>query len=149
VTQNPLILCFQALILLFSGRVTRCSKPGQISMELKHETFVAFRKISLKNGRHQPQVTGAIFQVRFHFKNFSPGLNRFLSLIPVPLIIAQPGFISKTWFLGRDTGDFTGYYEFSSIEAAELYWNSLALRMMRSRATAGSLEHIIIPPSID
>jgi hypothetical protein len=63
----------------------------------------------------------------------------------MPLIAAQPGFRSKTWLLGEETGDFIGYYEFDTVEAAEAYWESLPLRMMRRRAAEGSLRHTITP----
>ena len=68
-----------------------------------------------------------------------------MSLIPIPLISAQPGFRSKTWLLGEETGDFIGYYEFDTVEQAEAYWDSLPLRMMRGRAAAGSLSHEVRP----
>jgi hypothetical protein len=103
------------------------------------ERFVAFRKVVVKPTSKQPSDTGAIFRVRFSFKNLPATANRLLSLIPIPLIVAQPGFRSKTWFLGENTGDFIGYYEFDTVEAAEAYWNSLPLRIMRKRAAPGSL----------
>ena len=62
-----------------------------------------------------------------------------LSWIPVPLIIGQPGFRSKTWFLGAETGDFIGLYEFATEEEGRAYLGSLPLAMMRRRAAEGSL----------
>jgi hypothetical protein len=64
-----------------------------------------------------------------------------LSLIPIPLIAAQPGFQSKTWLIGEDSGDFLGNYEFDTVEAAKTYLDSLPLRIMRRRAEPGSLTH--------
>jgi len=62
--------------------------------------------------------------------------------------VAQPGFRSKTWLIGQQTGDFMGLYEFDSAAAAEAYWNSLPLRMMRRRAAPGSLSHEVrVAPS--
>lgn len=53
----------------------------------------------------------------------------------------EAGTCSKTWLLGQDSGDFIGYYEFDTVEAAEEYWDSRPLRMMRKRAAADSLTH--------
>ena len=92
----------------------------------------------------KPAQPGATFQIRFRFKNLSATANRRLSLIPIPLIVAQPGFRAKTWMLGQQTGDFIGFYEFDTVEAAEAYSSSLPLRMMRRRAASGSLTHEVI-----
>jgi hypothetical protein len=104
---------------------------------------VAFRKVTVDPAGDHPVRPGAIFQVRFRFKNLSAEANRRLSLIPIPLILAQPGFRSKSWLLGQKTGDFIGRYEFDTVEAAEDYWNSLPLRMMKRRAEPESLTHEI------
>jgi hypothetical protein len=109
-------------------------------LEDRGECFSAFRKIAVdRSSKPAP-----IFHVRFRFKNFSAGTNRWLSLIPIPLIVAQPGFRSKTWLLGEQTGDFIGRYEFDTVDAAEAYWRSLPLCMMKRRAAAGSLTHEIL-----
>jgi hypothetical protein len=55
--------------------------------------------------------------------------------------VAQPGFRSKTWLLGEESGDFIGHYEFDSVKDAEAYWSSLPLRLMRKRAAPDSLTY--------
>lgn len=113
--------------------------PTNAELEDQGETFTAYRKMVVKPLANQPELPGAIFQVRFRFKNLSVKTNQRLSCIPIPLIAAQSGFRSKTWLIGDDSGEFMGYYEFDTIEAAETYWSSLPLRMMRRRASPGSL----------
>ncbi len=141
--QNPLLLLLRALGLLLRGRIRFRRNLAHDTMEDRGERFDAFRKVAVRPTAKQPTMPGAIFQVRFRFKSLSPAANRRLSLIPIPLITAQPGFRSKTWLLGRETGDFIGRYEFDSAEQAEAYWDSLPLRMMRKRAAPGSLTHEI------
>jgi hypothetical protein len=145
--QNPLFLLFRALKLWLSDRVHFRKNLESFGFENKGETFTPFRKVVVDPGRDQPELPGTIFQVRFRFKNLSAKANRRLSLIPIPLIVAQPGFRSKTWLLGEKTGDFIGYYEFDTVEMAEAYWDSLPLKMMRKRAAEGSLTHEIRPTS--
>jgi hypothetical protein len=65
--------------------------------------------------------------------------NRRLSLIPAPFIAAQPGFRSKTWMLGQQTGRFRGVYEWDTRADAEAYWTSFPMRMMKRRAEPGSI----------
>lgn len=148
-SQNPVILLSRAFWLLLSGRIRRTKITEANPLEVEGEAFVPFRKICVNPPKNRKSPSGAIFQVRFSFKNLSAAANRRLSLIPIPLIVAQPGFRSKTWLLGQKNGDFIGYYEFESIETAEAYWHSLPLKMMRRRAAHGSLSHEIKEASLN
>ena len=139
--QDPINLLARALVLWVKGSVHLGKNLKKETLIDGNENFIAFRKIMVDPNLEQFTPPGAIFQVRFRFKNLPEKTNRFLSIIPIPLIVAQPGFLSKTWFLGNDTGDFIGFYEFDSIDKAEMYWDSLPLRMMRNRAVPGSLRH--------
>ena len=142
-SQSPPALLFRALLLMLGGRVHFEKDFESTSIEDRAESFTAFRKVVVDPTASQPPNPGATFRVRFSFKNLSVAANRRLSLLPIPLILAQPGFRSKTWLLGEESGDFIGYYEFDTVEDAEGYWSSLPLRMMRRRAAPGSLTHEI------
>lgn len=110
----------------------------------KDEDFVAFRRMVLDPTDAQPGQPGAEFIVRFHFARFSAGANKRLSLIPAPFIAAQPGFRSKTWMLGQNTGMFQGVYEWDSVEDAEAYWTSFPLRLMKKRAVPSTVQYEIV-----
>ena len=75
----------------------------------------------------------------------SPTFNKRLSLIPAPFIAAQPGFRSKAWTLGRETGMLQRVYEWATVADAEAYWTSFPLRLMKRRARPGSVHHDIEP----
>jgi len=62
------------------------------------------------------------------------------SLMPIPLIIAQPGFISKTWLFGLETGCFQGLYEWETIETANNYEKSFPFELMKKRAISDSID---------
>jgi len=137
--QNPGALLIKALLLFARRRVHFANHPDGAKVEDRGERFRAFRRVVVDApGRPAP---GATLQVRFAFRNLSPTANRRLSLIPIPFILAQPGFRSKSWLLGEVTGDFMGRYEFDTVEAANAYWTSLPLRMMRRRAVPASLAY--------
>ncbi len=107
------------------------------------DEFLVFRKMTLDPEENEPTAPGAYSTVRFRFARFSPQTNVRLSLIPVAFIVAQPGFRSKTWMLGRDTGLFQGVYEWVSVADAEAYWTSFPMRLMKRRAIAGSVSYEI------
>lgn len=137
--QNPGVLLIKALLLFAKGRVHFAKDPDGAEVEDRGERFQAFRRVVVDApGRPAP---AAILQVRFAFRNLSPAANRRLSLIPIPFILTQPGFRSKTWLLGEVTGDFMGRYEFDTVQAARAYRTSLPLRMMRRRAAPASLSY--------
>ncbi len=141
--QNPFSLVVRALALWGSGDVHFAKTRELESIRDDAEMFIPFRKVSVGvrgDNRSQP---GAVFEVRFQFRNLPIAVNRLLSRIPIPMIVAQPGFRSKTWLLGQRTGSFMGYYEFDTVADAEAYWDSLPLRMMRKRAREETLTHSV------
>jgi hypothetical protein len=109
------------------------------------EDFVVFREMTLDPVAEVPDTPGAVFTVRFRFARFSAPVNERLSLIPAPFIAAQPGFRSKRWMLGTETGMFQGRYEWDSVADAEAYWTSFAMRMLKRRAVPDSVTYEIEP----
>ena len=108
-SQFPPLLITRATKLLISGRVIfPKDQTGTIIND--DEDFIVFRKVVLDPQGPQPIIPKAIFKVYFHFARFSLDVNKKLSLIPIPFIIVQPGFISKNWLFGKDTGMFLGKY---------------------------------------
>ena len=115
------------------------NRIGEVVRE--QEDFVIFRQVVVDPAGDQPERPGAIFKVRFHFARFSAKMNKILSLIPIPFIIAQPGFRSKTWMMGQKIGAFQGFYEWDSIEDAEDYSTSFPMKLMKRRAVPETLNH--------
>lgn len=107
------------------------------------EEFEIFRQMTLDPGKDQPEKPGAIFKVRFRFASMSPEMNKRASLIPIPFIVAQPGFKSKMWTLGRESGEFQGIYEWDTVASAENYWTSFPMKLMKRRAVLDSLSYEI------
>ena len=122
INQFPPILLARAVGLYICGRV-RFLKDciGDIEQGVD-ETIEVFRKVILNPTKSQPERPGAFFIVRFRFANFGTKTNRYLSLTPIPFIVAQQGFRSKTWMVGQKTGMFLGFYEWDAIEDARGYW---------------------------
>ena len=142
-SQLPPVLLVRAIILRLRGRVNFPKDLNGTSIQEKEE-FIIFRKVVVKPGKNQPPKPKALFKVFFRFARFSPNVNRLLSLIPIPFIIAQQGFRSKTWMTGVESGTFYGLYEWDSLADAKRYWDSFPLRMMKRRAVTETLKYEIV-----
>jgi len=140
--RDPFSSLVRAINLLLQGRIHfPKERLGEIVDE--GEEFEIFRQITLNPGYDQPEKPGAIFKVRFQFASMSPEMNIKTSLIPIPFIVAQPGFRSKTWLLGRESGEFQGIYEWDTVASAENYWTSFPMKLMKKRARPDSLSYKI------
>ena len=115
-----------------------------ITMEDGQE-YIVFRQVIVDSRQSQPVGPGAILRIRFNFAHGSPKQNRLLSLIPIPFITGLPGFMSKTWALQKDSGGFQGIYEWDTIQDAEIYKKSFAIKLMTKRAIPGSVAFDISP----
>ena len=137
----------------YSGRQTAASRveilhyawagPIGIRPVPEDDDFLIFRQVIVDPLPNQPIHPLANFKVCFHFANLSINTNKLLSLIPIPFIIAQPGFRSKTWMIGQKTGLFQGFYEWDTLVDAEKYWTSFPLRLMKRRAAPDSMTYSI------
>jgi len=143
ISQFPPILLARATGLELRGRVHFAKDSIGDVEHGEDEDFEVFRKVVLKPSKDQPEKPGAILIVRFSFASFAAKTNRFLSLIPIPFIVAQQGFRSKTWMIGQKTGAFQGLYEWDSIEDAQKYWTSFPMKLMKRRAVPETLSHEI------
>ena len=136
--RGPISSIVRAIYLFIQGRIHfPQDRLGKIINE--GEDFEVFRHMRLDPGEDQPEQPGAIFKVRFQFASMSPKMNKRTSLIPIPFIAAQPGFRSKMWLLGRESGEFQGIYEWDTVASAESYWTSFQMKLMKRRAVPESL----------
>jgi hypothetical protein len=145
IRQLPPILLAHATCLRLQDRVHFVKDCIGDVQHSKDEDYEVFRKVVLAPSKDQPEKPGAILIVRFRFTRFGGKTNRLLSLIPIPFIIAQPGFRAKTWLMSRKTETFRGLYEWDSIGDAEKYLVSFPMKLMRRRAIPETLTHEIRP----
>lgn len=141
-SQFPPLLLAKATALYWQRRV-HFPKELYGSTVSEEEKYLLFRKVVVEPADNQPLMPQAQFKVCFRFARFSPNVNKLLSLIPIPFIIAQPGFRSKIWMTGLETGTFHGLYEWDSIADAECYWSSFPMKLMKSRSIPETLKYEI------
>lgn len=131
--------------LCLSGRVHFPRQRVGEMIELDGEKWVIFRQMVIDPRSGQPEHPGAIFRPRFHVAGMSPRLNKIFSWLPVPFFAGMPGLRSKLWLLNPQNGDFSGYYEWDSVEDADNYGHSLAAKFMTARSVPGSVSFRVMP----
>lgn len=141
IAQAPPLLLARATRLRLSGRVHFLKDCIGTAYRSEDENFEIFRKVVLDPTEDQPRRPGALFVVRFKFARFGAKTNRLLSTLPIPFIVAQPGFRSKTWMIGQKTEAFRGLYEWDSVDDAERYWTSFPMNLMKWRAIPHTLSY--------
>ena len=112
---------------------------------LDGEKWIIFREVIVDPKTGQPKKPGAVFRPRFHVSGMSVRVNILFSLLPMFFIIGLPGFRSKLWLVNPNNGDFSGYYEWDTVQDAENYGNSFAAKFMTGRSVPGSVSFKIFP----
>lgn len=110
------------------------------------QKFIVIRHLVINpdNGKYK---SPAVFKVSFKFSGLSLPVNKRLSMIPVPFLMAKPGFRQKIWSITED-GYFQGIYEWTTKESAEKYPQSFIFKMMTKRSVEGTLSSEVIPETI-
>jgi hypothetical protein len=131
---------FKANYLIATGRLRFPRKwIGQHLVLPDGRDYVVFRHVVLTPGTQPPLTPGAIFIPTFHVAGMSPGVNKRFSLLPIPFIVGLPGFRTKLWLLQEQSGDFAGLYEWDTVQDAENYNQSFAMRFMANRSLPESV----------
>ena len=145
----PPVCALVAVLRMLTARLRLESRyVGSIFVMEDGQRFRVFRHMSLSGKEEREQGAPAVLVVRFKFARFSQGLNRLLSLIPVPLIGGYPGFRNKLWMVQEETGFWQGMYEWESTEAVERYRRSFVLGLMNRRAEPDSISETVIPRTL-
>jgi len=117
---------------------------GKILIMEDGQEYTIFRHLKI-DPQKESETSKAVFEVRFKFANLSSGMNKYLSLIPVPFLIGLPGFREKYWTINEQANYFQGIYQWESKELAEKYLESFIFKVMTKRSAPNSLSYQIIP----
>lgn len=92
------------------GRVVNSQDTLDISSPVQRVKILCMvsPEVVLLQESLKPFAPGALFKVKFHFAKFSFDINRRLSLIPIPFIIANPDLYLKHGSLEPKQVAFTG-----------------------------------------
>lgn len=127
----------------YQGRVELPRKRVGSYIILDDGEWLVLREMVIRPFENMP-VAEAIFRPRFHVKGMSPKVNEWFSWLPIPFFAGLPGFRRKLWLLDPASGDFSGYYEWQTLENTETYAQSFAMRFMTNRSVPGSVSARVI-----
>lgn len=142
---NPLFVIFKSIILLIGGRVQfPKDRVGATITREDGQTFTVFREVVMKRKSNQPVMPEGIFQVWFHTKMPAPRTVK-ISYAPLFGFLGLPGFHSKLWMYNEATGEFGGIYEWDTVEDANNYDKSYAMKFSHWRSVPGKFRTTVFP----
>jgi len=89
--------------------------------------------------RENADAAEALFVVSFQLKGMDGKKNIGFSRIPMRALFRFRGFLSKYWLLDESTNTCMGVYRWATVEDAERYARSIAMRFMKMRSVPGSV----------
>ena len=119
---------------------------GKILMMEDGRKFQIIRDLRVDSINNQEEPV-ALFIVRFSFSGLPLFINKRLSMIPAPFLMANMGFREKIWAVSKD-GYFQGIYQWASKESAESYSDSYIFKVMTKRSAKGTLSYEVIPDTV-
>jgi hypothetical protein len=143
---NPITSTIKTIGFAVTGRLHLPAEHiGNIVTSAEGEGFTIFREVVVDPTSDQPGHPGAILTIHFKVTNMSPQLNQLYSLVPLPLYIGYPGFRSKLFTINGE--DCQSIYAWDSVQEAQNYVNSVALKTILMRAVPGSVHWEIVLPT--
>ena len=142
-STNPILCLWKTLLLFASHRVIfiKEDQNKQIVME-DGTTFRVFRHVRI-HARQSPQPAAA-FVVRFCPRNMTVAQNIRFSVLPMLILLGFRGFREKYWCVNDRTGLCQGVYAWQTLEDAQNYSKSIAMRFMFNRSDPESVDFRII-----
>ena len=132
----------QTLFLFLRGKVKfNHAIKGKSLRMADGAVFTIFRRVVIRSDMDEPQ---AWFWIRFKPANMSPQANIRFSLLPMMVFMGFHGFRSKYWGVDPDSGLCQGLYEWQTVEDAENYAKSIAMRFMVNRSEPASVHWGIV-----
>ena len=141
---NPFFSLLTAISYVLRGRLHFCrDRIGEVITMEDGKAYTIFRQAIVDPGPDRPGEPGVTFKVRFQVAHMSPEQNKLFSLLPIPFFIGLPGFRSKLWMLSESSDDCQGIYEWDTVQDAETYASSFAMKFMTLRSIPGSVSYEI------
>lgn len=128
---------------MLNGRIYFSNEyVGKILLMEDGNNFQVLRNLIVEN-EQRLQKELAVFIVRFKLSALSLVINKRLSMMPTPFLLAKSGFCEKIWTVSED-GYFQGIYQWASEEFAETYPQSFIFKVMTKRSAEGTLSYEVI-----
>jgi hypothetical protein len=144
---NPLFVMIKSTALLLGRRAQfPRDRVGKTLTREDGQTFTIFREVMLKPQNDQPETPNGVFRVWFHTRMAPANTVRF-SRLTLFGFLGLPGFRSKLWVRNESTGEFGGIYEWDTIQDAENYDKSYAMKFSKWRSVPDKFRTEVFPQS--
>jgi len=110
----------------------------------KVENYKVFLEMEVLTKDKQPKQGNAIFRVYFHASSVSQATIIKRTKYTIPFFVGLPGFCTKQFLVNQDDGIFSGRYEWETIEMAQRYASSYAVKFMKKRSSPYPISYEII-----
>ena len=144
---TPLIVFPRSVFLLLSGRMQfPKDRIGKVITLENGQKYTVFREGMLKPKSNQPEKPDGVFRVWFHTR-MSPKKTILLSRLTLFGFLGLPGFRSKLWLYDETSGDLGGIYEWDTVQDADNYDKSYAMKFSKWRSVSGKFKTEVFPES--
>ena len=141
---SPILSIFKTIGFVLTGRLHfPADRVGEKVTGDGGQESTVFRQVVVDPAKGQPARPGALLTLRFRVSNMTPGVNRFYSVLPLVLYLGDKGFRSKLFTINGD--NCQSIYEWDTVQDAENYLQSLALKTILLRSVTGSFSSSIQP----
>jgi hypothetical protein len=138
-TTNPVVGFLKTIILFICGRIVfiKQDQNRQIIME-DGMRFRVFRHVKVRT-KNSAEPKG-VFVVRFRPRGMTVQQNIRFSLLPMMIFMGFRGFREKYWCVNDETGLCQGVYAWQTMDDAQNYSQSIAMRFMTNRSYPNSVQ---------
>jgi hypothetical protein len=143
---NPIRGFLRTILLFLSLRVHFLKKGMNKTITMEDgQTFRIFRHVQIRTAA--PKRPEGAFVVRFKPQNMTVDQNIRFSLLPMMIFMGFHGFREKYWCVNDETGLCQGVYAWQTVQDAENYSKSIAMRFMTNRSDPKSVSARVIDQS--
>ena len=141
---NPFFSLLTTISYVLRGRLHfPGERIGEVLTMEDGKVYTVFRQAIVDPSPDQPKEPGVTFKVRFRVARMSTKQNKLFSLLPIPFFVGLPGFRSKLWMLNEASSECQGIYQWDTMQDAENYASSFAMKFMTLRSIPGSVSYEI------
>jgi len=139
--KMKLLVSFINYHLLLISRKIWISFITKSAGNISDNSNIYFLKVSLPQKENFQFKTKLI--ISFRVKKLSFFQRCILPVLSTPFYAGFPGFISKKFYMVRETNTLQGHYEWENNEYINNYITSTAMKFMKMISVTGSLNYII------